>query len=180
MSFGFWKWIATQIRDYDRASLLHYRRKLPFSMSPVVVAQPLNVGNVLQQTAFYHSPKMSDALCKVLTPDEQKILNGPMFFPYCIFKAPRRLIWEWVNYVEPRILQCMQILGCPLDFEGACEFVRNDETFTTPVDKKNTDIVYQARVGAFIGERLNTVFWQSLNINKEFKPATLLETNQRI
>lgn len=151
-------------------------------MAKVVVPEPIQFPNsVLEQMAYYHSPKVADAMLKALPPDESNILRGNVFFPYNIAKMPRKLIWEWVNFVEPRLLRTMEILGCPLDYCGALEFMKNDSSFTTPMEGKNTDIHYQCRIGGCICERLSTIFFNKLTgVPKEFKRVNLLEKNQLI
>ena len=147
----FWKWIATQIRDGDCATLNHYRRKTNPTMAKVMVAQPMQLKcSVLEQTAFYHSPKLVEAIQKSLPPDELAVLNGNIFFPYCIAKMPRKLIWEFVNFMEPRMLRVFGNLGCPTEYNGALEFVRNDESFTGKQDGKDTRPEYQCRIGGFV------------------------------
>ena len=118
-SFGFWKYIATQIRDCDRASLFHYRRRLPFSMSPIVLPTPIQFKcSVLEQTAFYHSVKLVGAIKQALPQNEVDILNGSLFYPYCIAKLPRQVIWDMVNFIEPRLVEIMNKLGCPTEIES--------------------------------------------------------------
>lgn len=180
---GFWKWIATQIRDCDRASLYHYRRRLPFSMSPVVVAAPIKLDcSVLEQTAFYHSPKLVDAMRRALPPEEIQILNGNLIYPYCIAKMPRQVIWDFVNFIEPRMIQIIKELGCPTEIESLKKWVANDETFCKPVDGKDTRPEYQARIGGFLGERLATIFWTMFSQRNpiEVREIKLLEPGQKI
>lgn len=178
----FWKWAATQIRDEDTATINHYRRKTNPTMAKVMVPEPMPLKvSILEQTAYYHSPKVADALLKALPPDESNILRGNMFFPYNIAKMPRKLIWEYVNFIEPRLLRTMEILGCPLDYCGALEFMKNDPSFTTPIEGKNTDPKYQCRIGGCIMERLSTIFFNKLTqVPKEFKKVSLLEKGQKI
>ena len=183
VKFGFWKWIATQIRDCDRASLLHYRRRLPFSMSPVVVAAPIKLNcSVLEQTAFFHSPKLVDAMRRALPAEEIQILNGNLIYPYCIAKMPRQVIWDLVNFIEPRIIQVIKELGCPTEIESLKKWMANDETFCKPVEGKDTRPEYQARIGGFLGERLATIFWTIFSQRNpiEVREVKLLEPGQKI
>lgn len=180
---GAWQYIATQIRDCDRASLNHFRRKLPLSMSNVVVAAPIRLNcSLLEQTAFYHSIKIVDAIKKALPPKELEILNENLIYPYTIAKMPRPMIWDFVNFIEPRMLEIMRLIGCPTNYNDLLKWVENDETFCKPVEGKDTRPVYQARLGGFIVERLSTLFWRIFGQKNPFevREVKLLEPNQSI
>lgn len=176
----FWGWIAQQLRDQDSASLCAYRRKI-YARPGIQVAQPMQLQmTLLDQMAFCHSPILSAACCEVLPQEEIKILSGNLFFPYNIFSAPKKLIQEWVNFVIPRVTQIMDKVGCGGTYESCLEFVKNNESFTKPVDGKNTDPNYQARIGAFLSERMSSIFWQLLQVPRNYQQVILLEEGQKI
>ena len=88
--FCAWKWIASQLRDNDWASLSHYRRKC-YSKMGVQVAMPIRLGgSALDHMAYYHSPLLADAFSKALSPQELNVLRQPIIYPYNIFSAPKR------------------------------------------------------------------------------------------
>lgn len=175
----FWIYISKQIREQDSASLMAYRRKL-YPKIGIQVAQPLNLPcTVLEQLAYYHSPFIAETICKVLPPEEVKILNGNLLCAYNIFSAPYKVIVEWINFVIPRLEQIMKAIGCPNDFKSVKEWVKTTDLLK-PYEGKNSDLVYQSRVGAFILERLNTVFWLSRNYGQQWQPVKLLEPGQTI
>ena len=69
----------------------------------------------------------------------------------------------------------MGALGCPHSYEGACEFVRKNPSFTTSSGPdKNCNVEYQARIGAFLSERINTLFWQFCQYPREQQKVKLL------
>lgn len=73
----------------------------------------------------------------------------------------------------------MKAIGCPNDFKSVKEWVKTTDLLK-PYEGKNTDLVYQSRVGAFILERLNTIFWLSRNYGQQWQPVKLLEPGQTI
>ena len=175
----FWIYISKHIREQDSASLMAYRRKI-YPKVGIQVAQPLNLPcTVLEQLAYYHSPFIAETICKVLAPEEVKILNGNLLCAYNIFSANHKVIIEWINFVIPRLEQIMKAIGCPNDFKSVKEWVKTTDLLK-PYEGKNTDLVYQSRVGASILERLNTIFWLSRNYGQQWQPVKLLEPGQTI
>ena len=68
-------------------------------------------------------------------------------------------------------------------FEEIKEFVSNDSTFTGPNPQnpsKNLDPIYQTRIGAYILERANSLFWLT-QFPGNFIPCeiSLLEQGQK-
>ena len=74
----------------------------------------------------------------------------------------------------------MGALGCPHSYEGAIDFIRKNPSFTTGGKDKNCNVEYQARIGGFIVERINTIFWQISQYPKQLQQIKLLEPNQRL
>jgi hypothetical protein len=175
----FWDYIYKTIRDDDWACLCAYRRKI-YPRIGIQVANPIKFPcTVLQQLAHYHSTIVVDALTKALPKEELAVLNGNLFVPYNIFSAPRQVIGDWLGFVIPRVTQTMQILGCPQDIKGAKEWVKTTDLIK-PAQDKNISLDYQSRVGAFISERINTIFWLTRNYGQQYQDVRLLETGQSI
>lgn len=74
----------------------------------------------------------------------------------------------------------MGALGCPHSYEGAVEFIRKNPSFTTGGPDKDCRIEYQARIGGFIVERINTIFWQFSQYPKQLQQIKLFGQNQAI
>lgn len=175
----FWDYIYKNIKNDDWACLCGYRRKL-YPKIGIQVANPIKFPcTVSQQLAHYHSPIVVDALAKALPKEELVVLNGNLFVPYNIFSAPRQVIGDWLSFVIPRVTQTMQILGCPQDIDGAKEWVKTTDLIN-PAQDKNTNLDYQARIGAFISERINSIFWLTRNYGQSYQEVKLLETGQTI
>mgnify|MGYP006935955641 CR=1 FL=1 len=175
----FWDWIYNNIRENDFGCLLHYRRKI-YPRIGIQVANPIKFPcTVLQQLAHYHSYIVVDALTKALPKEELAVLNGNLFVPYNIFCVPRQVIRDWLGFVIPRVTQTMQILGCPQDIKGAKEWVKTTDLIK-PAQDKNNGIDYQARIGGFLAERINTIFWLTRNYGQQYQDVKLLEQNQKI
>lgn len=175
----FWDYIYKTIRENDEGCLLHYRRKI-YPRIGIQVAQPIKFTcTVLQQLEHYHSRIIVDALTKALPKEELAVLNGNLFVPYNIFSAPRQVIGDWLGFVIPRVTQTMQILGCPQDIKGAKDWVKTTDLIK-PAQDKNVSIDYQSRIGGFIAERINTIFWLTRNYGQQYQDVRLLEPNQKI
>jgi hypothetical protein len=177
----FWKYILNNITDNDTATLHHYRRKLKLGISQIILPIPIRFNcSCFEQMSFYLSPKLADSLKAVLTDKEKEVLNGDLFFAYNIFKAPKCVIKDWVDFTEAKVLKAMDKLGCGFTLEECREFVKNDKSFTGPVEGKDTRIDYQARIGAMLCERVNTVFWLTRDYNRTYASVNLLEVGQKI
>ena len=175
----FLDYIYKTIKDDDWACLCAYRRKI-YPKIGIQVAHPLKFPcSVLQHLTHYHSSILTDALTKALPKDELGILESNIFVPFNIFSASRQVIGDWLSFVIPRVEQTMQILGCPQDIEGVKEWVKQTDLLS-PADGKNLSIDYQSRIGAFISERINTIFWLTRNYGQQFQEVKLLEKNQYI
>lgn len=158
----FWDYIYKTIRDDDWACLCAYRRKI-YPRIGIQVAKPIKFPcSVLQHLTYYHSSILADALTKALPKEELEILERNIFVPFNIFSVPRQVIGDWLEFVITRVTQTMQILGCPQDIKGAKDWVKTTDLIK-PAQYKNIGIDYQARVGAFISERINTIFWLTRN-----------------
>lgn len=68
----------------------------------------------------------------------------------------------------------MGALGCPHSYEGAIDFIHKNPSFTTGCQDKNCNVEYQARIGGFITERINTIFWQLCQYPREQQQIKLL------
>lgn len=175
----FWDYIYKTIRDDDWACLCAYRRKI-YPKIGIQVAHPIKFPcSVLQHLTHYHSSILTDALTKALPKEELGILESNLFVPFNIFSAPRQVIGDWLGFVIPRVEQTMKILGCPQDIDGVKEWVKQTDLLS-PADGKNLSIDYQARIGAFLSERINTIFWLTRNYGQQFQEVKLLEKNQYI
>ena len=175
----FWDYIYKTIRDDDWACLCAYRRKI-YPRIGIQVAHPIKFPcSVLQHLTNYHSSIVTDALTKALPKEELGILESNLFVPFNIFSAPRQVIGDWLEFVIPRVTQTMQIMGCPQDIDGVKEWVKQTDLLS-PADGKNLSIDYQARIGAFLSERINTIFWLTRNYGQQFQEVKLLEKNQYI
>lgn len=175
----FWDYIYKTIRDDDWACLCAYRRKI-YPRIGIQVAHPIKLPcSVLQHLSYYHSSILTDALTKALPKEELEILERNIFVPFNIFSVPRQVIGDWLEFVIPRVTQTMQILGCPQDIEGVKEWVKSTDLLS-PLDGKNLSIDYQSRIGAFLSERINTIFWLTRNYGQQFQLVKLLEKNQYI
>ena len=75
----------------------------------------------------------------------------------------------------------MGALGCPHSYEGAIDFIRKNPSFTeSSGPDKDCRIEYQARIGGFIVERINTIFWQLSQYPRELQQIKLAGQNQII
>lgn len=177
---GPWLWISRQIRDTDFACLHHYRRKL-YGCNGITLPQPLTFpGRLIDQLAFYHSPKLAEAFMKVCTPLEQQMMCGNTLFAWNIFCAPGYVIKDWCKYTEMKINALVEILGCGRTKDDVSNYVSQDGTYCTPVEGKNTDVTYQTRILGCALERFNTLYWLQSQLPKTFREVKLLELGQKI
>lgn len=181
--FAVLHWIVSNnmVSSSDWVTLNHYRRFLECYYHHVSLAKPLVFpGSILHQTCFYHSVKYDEYFRHILTQNEYKLLsNTHLFYPYNIFGVPGELLYQWVDFVGERLMKLKDLIHVET-FEDACEFVKNDSTFTAPQEGKNTDIVYQARIYGFVTERLSTLFFLQYPGEIYHCEVKLLESHQKI
>lgn len=175
-----WMWLAEHLRDEDWCSLNAYRRKLKLGIGTLVAAPMEWKCSVLDQLANYHSPIYCDVLHTILPPNEFNLLQRNVFFPYNIFQANKQQIKNWVEFVKEREDAFFKCLGFAPTVDNCRKFVSSEPSILEQtIPDKNVGIEYQSRIGAFIAERLNGIYWQLVG---SFTPTevVLLEQNQRI
>jgi len=175
-----WMWLAEHLRDEDWCSLNAYRRKLKLGIGTLVAAPMEWKCSVLDQLANYHSPIYCDVLHTILPPNEFNLLQRNVFFPYNIFQANKQQIKNWVSFVKEREDAFFKCLGFVPTVDNCSKFVSSEPSILErTIPDKNVGIEYQSRIGAFIAERLNGIYWQLVG---NFIPTevVLLEQNQRI
>lgn len=106
-----WLWLSKNLRECDRATLHHYRRRLPSSISEIVLPIPKKLGcDLLSHLAFYHSPKIAEAFAKTLGPEEMKVAKSDELCCWNIFKAPQPVIAQWCEWCRKQIkIPCKRI-----------------------------------------------------------------------
>ena len=170
----FWIHIFNSIRDCDSATLCGYRRKL-YARTGIQVPAPIQFQcSLLDQISYYHSKIVADALIEALPTDEVKVLMNNLMVPYNLFSAPKPLIGEWINFVVPRVNKTMEIMGCPHEIDAVKEWVKTTDLIK-PAENKNNSVDYQARIGGFIAERINTIFWLTRPYPKSWQNVVFLE-----
>lgn len=180
----FWQYILSQMEFDDFASLHHYRRKFEYVYQQICVAKPMAFNcSLYDQLAMYHSPRVADAMEKALGNPILRQTN--LFFPYNIMNLPKEVLGHWIQFCSNIVDNTLGILNLrDKTFEEIKEFVSNDSTFTGPNPQnpsKNLDPIYQTRIGAYILERANSLFWLT-QFPGNFIPCeiSLLEKGQKI
>lgn len=178
---GAWDWISKQIRPIDEACLMHFRRKLKV-MPGVTLPYPIRFQcSLVQQLAYYHSPKLAQAFMATLTPSEQSVFNSNALYPYCIFNSPCEVLQDWLAFVKQHIFMLKDILKCGDTEEQIKEFVKNDGTYLIGAEGKDTRLEYQSRLLGFCVERFSSLYWTLQNsVPKNHSELILLEENQKI
>ena len=173
-------WLSEHLRDEDWCSLNAYRRKLKLGIG-TLVAKPLQWGcSVLDQLANYHCPIYCDVLHTILPPNEFNLLQRNVFFPYNIAQMSGQQIKHYVSFIKEREDAFFKYLGFQPTLDNCRKFVTSEPyVLEQTIHDKNLNVEYQSRIGAFIMERLNTIYWQLVG---NFVPmeVVLLEKNQRI
>lgn len=175
-----WMWLSENLRNDDWVSLNAYRRKLKLGIGTLVAAPLQWKCSVLDQLATYHSPIYCDVLHTILPPNEFNLLQRNVFFPYNIFLANTQRIKHWVSFVKEREDAFFKCLGFEPTVENCRKFVTSEPSILEQtIPDKNVNVEYQSRIGAFIAERLNTIYWQIIG---SFTPTEimLLEQDQKI
>ena len=180
--FSAWLWLANNIRENDRATLHHYRRKLPLSISPIVLPQPMQFRcTILEHIAYYHSPIIAEAMVKTLNQTEMQILNGNALLCWNIFKAPQPIIKQWCEYCGNKLKMLSDVLNCPIEVEAVNKFVKDKKNGMLEArEGKNVEFSYQTRFYACALERYSHCFWNLIQCPKEYKQVNLLEDGQKI
>ena len=181
----FWIYIYNQLKESnDFAALHHYRRRFEYVHENVCLAKPMYFNcSLADQLSLFHSPRITDAMTKALGSDVLYKTN--CFIPYNIFNAPKEVLGNWIQWCSKVVDDTLGIMNLrDKNFEQIKEFVTNDTTFTGPNPQnpsKNLDPVYQTRIGAYILERANSLFWQT-QVRFNYFPCeiTLLEDGQKI
>lgn len=175
-----WKWIAEHIREEDWCSLNAYRRKLKLGIGTLVAAPMQLKCSVLDQLSNYHSSIYCDVLHTILPPNEFNLLQRNVFFPYNIAQMSGSQIKHYVSFIKEREDAFFKCLGFQPTLDNCRKFVTSEPSvLEQTIPDKNLNADYQSRIGAFIMERLNTIYWQIVG---SFTPTevVLLEENQLI
>ena len=175
-----WMWLADKIREQDWVSLNAYRRKLKLGIGTLVAAPMEWKCSVLDQLANYHSPVYCDVLNAILPRNEFNLLQRNVFFPYNIAQMSGPQIKHYVNFIKEREDAFFKCLGFVPTLDNCRKFVTSEPSvLEQTIPDKNLNVEYQSRIGAFIMERLNTIYWQLVG---NFVPTevVLLEQNQKI
>jgi len=175
-----WMWLADKIREQDWVSLNAYRRKLKLGIGTLVAAPMEWKCSVLDQLANYHSPVYCDVLNAILPRNEFNLLQRNVFFPYNIAQMSGPQIKHYVSFIKEREDSFFKCLGFQPTLDNCRKFVTSEPSvLEQTIPDKNLNVEYQSRIGAFIMERLNTIYWQLVG---NFVPTevVLLENNQRI
>lgn len=180
--FGVYEWAANNIRECDRACVHHYRRKLPFGISEIILPQPCKFNfSILDGLAYWHSPVLCDALHAVLSPQEFNLLQSNELLCWNIFKAPQPVIKQWVEYCGSKLTLLLRYFGLEPTIESFEKFVQDKNSgLLEPMAGKNTDLNYQRRFMGFLLERLSHCFWMSVPYHREYKQIKLLQKDQQI
>lgn len=175
-----WMWLADKMREQDWCSLNAYRRKLKLGIG-TLVAQPLQWKcSVLDQLANYHSPVYCDVLNAILPRNEFNLLQKNVFFPYNIAQMSGPQIKHYVSFIKEREDAFFKCIGFVPNADNCRKFVTSEPSvLEQTIPDKNVNVEYQARIGAFIMERLNTIYWQLVG-NFSTMEVVLLEQNQRL
>jgi hypothetical protein len=174
-----WMWISEHIREEDWCSLNAYRRKLKLGIGTLVAAPMQWQTSVLDQLSTYHSPIYCDVLHTILPPNEFNLLQRNIFFPYNIALMAAPQIKHYVQFIKEREDAFFKCLGFVPNADNCRKFVCSEKSILEQNGVKNVSVDYQARIGAFIMERLNTIYWQLVG-NYVPTEVVLLEENQRI
>ena len=175
-----WMWLADKIREQDWVSLNAYRRKLKLGIGTLVAAPMEWKCSILDQLANYHSPVYCDVLNAILPRNEFNLLQRNVFFPYNIAQMSGPQIKHYVSFIKEREDSFFKCLGFQPTLDNCRKFVTSEPSvLEQTIPDKNLNVEYQSRIGAFIMERLNTIYWQLVG---NFVPTevVLLENNQRI
>lgn len=113
-------------------------------------------------------------MIEALPTDEVNVLMNNLMVPYNLFSAPKPVIGEWINFIVPRVNKTMAIMGCPHEIDAVKEWVKTTDLIK-PAENKNNSVDYQARIGGFIAERINTIFWMLNPVAKQWQNVVFLE-----
>ena len=169
----FYNWIAQNLRPQDWVRVHHYRRKMPLTIGLTVPA-PLSFNcSMAQQLAYYHSPVLTNAIMRTLTPVEQQLFNtNKSLIPYNMMFAPVEFIQTtYLPWMIDKINALQMVLG---------RGFKPDASFFEPREGKRTDEVYQNRFYGFAMERYTTLFFLTNNIQRNYTQIKLLEEGQKI
>lgn len=169
----FYNWIAQNLRPQDWVRVHHYRRKLPLSMGLTVPATLSFNGSMAQQLAYYHSPVLTNAMMRTLTPIEQQLFNtSKSLIPYNMMFAPVEFIQTtYLPWMMNKINSLQMVLGSGFKL---------DDSFFEPREGKRVDLSYQNRIYGFAMERYTTLFFLTNNFGHQYRNVNLLEPNQHI
>ena len=169
----FYNWIAQNLRPTDFVCVHHYRRKLPLSIGLTLPAPIEFKGSMAQQMAYYHSPVLSDAIMRTLSPVEQQVfMNANQLIPYNMMNCQVEFIQKsYLPWMMEKINALRMVLGSGF---------KPDKSFFEPREGKRTDEWYQNRIYAFAMERYTTLFFLTNNFGQQLANIKLLEDGQKV
>lgn len=165
----FVKYLLDNWEDPKEWKCTHHYRRILQSMENVPCHPEFMFfqGRLYDQTCWYHSKTIIDKFIAYLEkrtdgmPNAFKqTLTEGFFVPYNIFSGPKNVFEAWYEIVGKPVVDFIQNDLNIKTIEDAHNFVKADSDALVPRQGKNTDIVYQSRIGGFLGERMSTMFWR--------------------
>lgn len=165
----------------DWVTFAHYRRMPdPLCTNRIYISQPIVLsGSVAQQYATCHfiedltvMGKAIKELYPQMVPFAEQVLNGNILVPYNIVTGPYGQIRDYTNFVLSVLKKVHEMLGNQ-SYEERMEMISKR---TVPeYDGRNNDPTYQARIEAFLSERLSTIYFLKIAQQVPVFPMTIIK-----
>jgi hypothetical protein len=174
--------------DNEFISLSHYRRRIdPDCINRFYVPQPVRFQTTLamQYAAAHNIEDLK--LCGEAVKEEfphllqhfERVMNGNILIPYTIGIMTVGQFKDYMNFLFKILDNVHKKIGTET-FEDRIDYIkRHPEWYTGKEDNKPE---YQARIEAFLAERLATAYWLLISQKAPVFPAKvfLLEKDQKI
>ena len=179
---------ANKIEDSEWISLSHYRRILdPDYYNRITVAQPFVMNmSIAQHYSKCHNIEDLKLCCEAIKEEfpnlvgaAEQVFNGNILIPYTIGIMPVSQFKDYTNFLFKVLNNVHKKIGTSTYEERIDYIKRHPEWYTGKEDDKPE---YQARIEAFLAERLATVYWNVVSKQCPIFPARvfLLEKDQKI
>lgn len=163
------KWIADNSTE-DWIQINHYRRILDEFPCHCCMAEPMVFQNMnlAQHYSLYHNIddlSICSGIIKELYPDLYNIwiqtLNSNVFIPYNMVQLPKDCFKDYMTKMYTILSKILELylIG---NYEDMLKYIESKPVYSENNNARNTDPVYQARLIAFLSERITTWYMNCL------------------
>ena len=174
-------WIARNAKC-DWVTINHYRRIGEYPPNLIGYAKPTYFNcNLAQQYQAYHNIddlSLCSNIIKQIYPNEYPIwlqtIQSNVFYPYNMVSFPMPIYCDYMSKMMTVLTNVAKTINI-YNKEGMMARIKTIKTYTEDNKLRNTNEEYQARLFAFLGERLSSWYINLLMLNNTVYPCEVFK-----